>query len=50
MYVTFHRPDRQCAGRPKGSILAQVTRLAAEGLTEDEIIADFKRWPAGRRK
>jgi hypothetical protein len=24
--------------------------LAAEGLTEDEMIADFKRWRAGRRK
>ena len=24
--------------------------LAAEGVTEDEIIADFKRWRSGRRK
>ncbi len=24
--------------------------LAAEGITEDESIADFKRWRAGRRK
>jgi len=24
--------------------------LAAEGVTEDEMIADFKRWRAGRRK
>ena len=24
--------------------------LAAEGVTEDEMIADFKRWRSGRRK
>ena len=24
--------------------------LAAEGITEDEVIADFRRWRAGRRK
>jgi hypothetical protein len=24
--------------------------LAAEGIAEEEMMADFKRWPAGRRK
>jgi len=34
---------RQVASRMQGM-------LAAEGITEDEVLADFKKWRAGRHK
>jgi PHD/YefM family antitoxin component YafN of YafNO toxin-antitoxin module len=53
--VGYYLPARRKRSEAERSALKQAaTRLqemlAAEGLTEDEIMADFKRWRAGRRK
>jgi PHD/YefM family antitoxin component YafN of YafNO toxin-antitoxin module len=53
--VGYYLPARRRRSEAEQSALRQAaTRLqemlAAEGITEDEIIADFKRWRAGRRK
>ena len=53
--VGYYLPARRKRSEAERSALRQAAArlremLAAEGLTEDEIIADFKRWPAGRRK
>ena len=53
--VGYYLPARRKRSEAERSALRQAaTRLqemlAAEGLTEDEMIADFKRWRAGRRK
>lgn len=53
--VGYYLPARRKRSEAERSALKQAaTRLqemlAAEGISEDEIIADFKRWRAGRRK
>ena len=53
--IGFYLPARRGRSEAERSALRQAaTRLqemlAAEGITEDEILADFKRWRAGRRK
>jgi len=53
--IGFYLPARRGRSEAERSALRQTaTRLqemlAAEGITEDEILADFKRWRAGRRK
>jgi PHD/YefM family antitoxin component YafN of YafNO toxin-antitoxin module len=53
--VGYYLPARRKRSEAERSALRQAaTRLqemlAAEGLTEDEMIADFKHWRAGRRK
>ena len=53
--VGYYLPARRKRSEAERSALRQAAArlqemLAAEGLTEDEIIADFKRWRAGRRK
>ncbi|MGA2072393.1 MAG: prevent-host-death protein [Terriglobia bacterium] len=53
--IGFYLPARRKRSEAERSALRQAaTRLqemlAAEGITEDEILADFKRWRAGRRK
>jgi PHD/YefM family antitoxin component YafN of YafNO toxin-antitoxin module len=53
--VGYYLPARRKRSEAERSALRQAaTRLqemlVAEGLTEDEMIADFKRWRAGRRK
>ena len=53
--VGYYLPARRKRSEAERSALRQAaTRLqemlAAEGLTEDEIMADFRRWRAGRRK
>lgn len=53
--VGYYLPARRKRSEAERSALRQAaTRfeemLAAEGITEDEIVADFKRWRAGRRK
>jgi PHD/YefM family antitoxin component YafN of YafNO toxin-antitoxin module len=53
--VGYYLPARRKRSEAERSALRQAAArlqemLAAEGLTEDEMIADFKRWRAGRRK
>lgn len=53
--VGYYLPARRRRSEAERSALRQAAArlqemLAAEGITEDEIIADFKRWRAGRRK
>jgi len=53
--VGYYLPARRRRSEAKRTALRQAaTRLqemlAAEGITEDEIIGDFKRWRASRRK
>jgi len=53
--IGFYLPARRKRSEAERSALRQAAArlqamLAAEGLTEDEIIADFRRWRAGRRK
>jgi PHD/YefM family antitoxin component YafN of YafNO toxin-antitoxin module len=53
--VGYYLPARRKRSEAERSALRQAAArlqemLAAEGLTEDEIIADFKRWRTGRRK
>ncbi|MGA2982025.1 MAG: prevent-host-death protein [Terriglobales bacterium] len=53
--IGYYLPARRGRSEAERSALRQAaTRLqemlAAEGITEDEILADFKRWRAGRRK
>lgn len=53
--VGYYLPARRKRSEAERSALRQAaTRLqemlAAEGITEDEMVADFKRWRAGRRK
>ena len=53
--VGYYLPARRRRSEAERTALRQAaTRLqemlAAEGITEDEIITDFKRWRAGRRK
>jgi PHD/YefM family antitoxin component YafN of YafNO toxin-antitoxin module len=53
--IGYYLPARQGRSEAERSALRQAaTRLqemlAAEGITEDEILADFKRWRADRRK
>ena len=53
--VGYYLPARRKRSEAERSALRQAAArlqemLVAEGLTEDEMIADFKRWRAGRRK
>ena len=53
--VGYYLPARRTRSEAERSALRQAAArlqemLAAEGITENEIIADFKRWRAGRRK
>jgi len=53
--VGYYIPARRRRSESERDALRQVaTRmqgmLAAEGITEDEVLADFKKWRAGRRK
>ena len=53
--VGYYLPARRKRSEAERSALRQAAArlqemLAAEGLTEDEMIADFRRWRAGRRK
>lgn len=53
--VGYYIPARRRRSESEKDALRQVaTRmqgmLAAEGITEDEVLADFKKWRAGRRK
>jgi len=53
--VGYYLPARRKRSEAERSALRQAAArlqemLAAEGLSEDEIIADFKRWRVGRRK
>ncbi len=53
--VGYYLPARRARSEAERSALRQAAArlqevLAAKGITEDEIIADFKRWRAGRRK
>jgi PHD/YefM family antitoxin component YafN of YafNO toxin-antitoxin module len=53
--VGYYLPARRKRSEVERSALKQAAArlremLAAEGLTEDEMIADFKRWRAGTRK
>ena len=53
--VGYYLPARRRRSEAERSALRQAAgrlqeMLAAEGITEDEMIADFKRWRAGRRK
>lgn len=53
--VGYYLPARRRRSEAERSALRQAAArlqemLAAEGITEDEIIADFKRWRSGRRK
>ena len=53
--VGYYLPARRKRSEAERSALRQAAArlqemLAAEGLTEDEMIAAFKRWRAGRRK
>jgi PHD/YefM family antitoxin component YafN of YafNO toxin-antitoxin module len=53
--VGYYLPARRGRSEAERTALKEAaTRLqemlAAEGITEDEIIGDFKRWRAGRRK
>lgn len=53
--VGYYLPARRKRSEAERSALRQAAAqfqemLAAEGLAEDEMIADFKRWRAGRRK
>ena len=53
--VGYYLPARRKRSEAERSVLRHAAArlqemLAAEGLTEDEIIADFKRWRAARRK
>jgi len=53
--VGYYLPARRRRSEAERSALRQAAArlqemLAAEGVTEDTIIADFKRWRAGRRK
>jgi PHD/YefM family antitoxin component YafN of YafNO toxin-antitoxin module len=53
--VGYYLPARRRRSEAERSALRQAAArlqemLAAEGVTEDEIIADFKRWRARRRK
>ena len=53
--VGYYLPARRKRSEAERSALKEAAArlremLAAEGLTEDEMIADFKRWRAGRRK
>ena len=53
--VGYYLPARRRRSEAERSALQQAAgrlqeMLAAEGITEDEVIADFRRWRAGRRK
>ena len=53
--VGYYLPARRRRSEAERSALRQAAArlqemLAAEGISENEIIADFKRWRAGRRK
>jgi PHD/YefM family antitoxin component YafN of YafNO toxin-antitoxin module len=53
--VGYYLPARRRRSEAERSALRQAAArlqemLAAEGITENEIIADFKRWRSGRRK
>jgi hypothetical protein len=53
--VGYYLPARRMRSEAERFALRQAAArlqemLAAEGISEDEIIADFKRWRAGRRK
>jgi PHD/YefM family antitoxin component YafN of YafNO toxin-antitoxin module len=53
--VGYYLPARRRRSEAERTALRQAAArlqemLAAEGITEDEVLADFKRWRAGRRK
>jgi len=53
--VGYYLPARRKRSEPsvphwKEAAAQLQEMLAAEGITEDEVIADFRRWRAGRRK
>jgi len=53
--VGYYLPARRGRSETERTALREAAArlqemLAAEGVTEDEIIADFKRWRADRRK
>jgi PHD/YefM family antitoxin component YafN of YafNO toxin-antitoxin module len=53
--VGYYLPARRRRSEAERAALKEAAArlqemLAAEGVTEDEMIADFKRWRAGRRK
>jgi hypothetical protein len=53
--IGYYLPARRRRSEAERSALRQAASrlqemLAAEGITEDEVIADFRRWRAGRRK
>jgi PHD/YefM family antitoxin component YafN of YafNO toxin-antitoxin module len=53
--VGYYLPARRKRSETKRAALKEAAArlqeiLAAEGIDEDEIIEDFKRWRAGRRK
>ena len=53
--VGYYLPARRRRSEAERSALRQAAgrlqeMLAADGITEDEVIADFRRWRAGRRK
>jgi hypothetical protein len=53
--VGYYLPARRKRSEAERSVLGQAAAriqdiLAAEGITEDDVIADFNRWRAGRRK
>jgi len=53
--VGYYLPARRRRSEAERAALKEAAArlqemLAAEGVTEDEIIADFKRWRSGRRK
>ena len=53
--VGYYLPARRRRSEAERAALKEAAArlqemLAAEGVTEDEILADFKRWRSGRRK
>ena len=53
--VGYYLPARRKRSETERAALKEAAgqlqeMLAAEGITEDEVIADFRRWRAGRRK
>ena len=53
--VGYYLPARRKRSETERAALKEAAAqlqemLAAEGITEDEVIADFRRWRAGRRK
>ena len=53
--VGYYLPARRRRSEAERAALKEAAArfqeiLAAEGITEDEMVADFKRWRVGRRK